>query len=82
MAQFYSACDVTLGIGLGEGAGYPLFESTSCGTPVVHGNYGGGPEYLTAESLVEPMASTLASVQSFEPRIGQIAHKPSLVLRQ
>jgi glycosyltransferase involved in cell wall biosynthesis len=56
LSWFYSACNVTLGIGLGEGAGYPLFESTACGTPVVHGNYGGGPEYLTAESLVEPVA--------------------------
>jgi glycosyltransferase involved in cell wall biosynthesis len=45
MAGYYSACDVTLGIGLGEGFGYPLAESLACGTPVVHGNYGGG-EYV------------------------------------
>jgi glycosyltransferase involved in cell wall biosynthesis len=64
MARFYSACDVTLGIGLGEGAGYPLFESTSCGAPVVHGNYGGGPEYLTSDSLVEPVAWRFEGIYS------------------
>ena len=48
MSYCYSACDVTLGIGLGEGFGYPIFESLACGTPVVHGGYGGAHEHLKA----------------------------------
>ena len=46
MSWLYSACDVTLGIGLGEGFGFPIFESLACGVPVVHGNYGGAAEHL------------------------------------
>ena len=46
MSKLYSACDVTLGIGLGEGFGYPIFESLACGTPCLHGNYGGAAEHL------------------------------------
>jgi glycosyltransferase involved in cell wall biosynthesis len=56
MNWFYSACDVTLGIGLGEGFGYPLAESIASGTPVVHGNYAGGTEFLAWPSLVNPVA--------------------------
>ena len=36
MAEAYSACDLTLGIGP-EGFGFPLVESQFCGTPVVTG---------------------------------------------
>ena len=54
MADAYSACDVTLGIGP-EGFGYPIFESLACGTPCIHGNYGGAPEHLPPEYLVEPI---------------------------
>ena len=56
MAQAYSACDVTLGIGLGEGFGYPLAESLACGTPVVHGDYGGGAEIVPPEMRIAPIA--------------------------
>lgn len=56
LALAYSACDVTLGIGSGEGWGYPLSESLACGTPVVHGNYAGGAEFVPKAGLVEPMA--------------------------
>jgi glycosyltransferase involved in cell wall biosynthesis len=56
MAKAYSACDVTLGPGLGEGMGFPLFESISCKTPCIHGNYGGAPEWMPPEFLVEPIA--------------------------
>lgn len=53
MAQFYSACDVTLGIGLGEGFGFPTYESLACGTPVVAGDYCGS-EWLPSSVLVSP----------------------------
>ena len=56
MAQLYSACDATLGIGLGEGWGFPLAESLACGTPVIHGNYGGGTDFIPKQLLVEPIA--------------------------
>jgi len=56
MAKLYSACDITLAPGRGEGFGYPIFESLACGTPVVHGNYGGAPEYLEKDNLVTPAA--------------------------
>lgn len=52
MATFYSSCDVTLGIGLGEGWGMPLAESLACGTPVVHGDYAGGAEFVPKRNLV------------------------------
>jgi glycosyltransferase involved in cell wall biosynthesis len=56
MAQAYSACDLTLGIGAGEGFGYPLAESMFCGTPVIHGNYAGGIDFLPPELLINPIA--------------------------
>jgi glycosyltransferase involved in cell wall biosynthesis len=55
MAKLYSACDVTLGIGLGEGFGYPIAESLACGVPCVHGAYGGA-EYVPEEFQMEPSA--------------------------
>ena len=54
MAWLYSACDVTLGIGLGEGFGYPIFESLACGTPCIHGNYGGAAEHMPESMSVAP----------------------------
>ena len=62
MARLYSACDVTLGIGLGEGFGYPIFESLACGTPCIHGNYGGAPEQLPAALLVPTWAARYEGV--------------------
>lgn len=56
MAFMYSACDITLGIGAGEGWGLPIFESIACGTPCIHGNYAGAPEYMPLAMLVEPIA--------------------------
>lgn len=55
MPWFYSACDVTIGIGSGEGFGYPIVESIACGTPVIHGDYAGGAEFVPKEFLV-PMS--------------------------
>lgn len=51
-AQIYSGCDVTLGIGSGEGFGYPIFESLACGTPCVTGRYGGHVEFMEPSMLV------------------------------
>jgi glycosyltransferase involved in cell wall biosynthesis len=42
LAARYSSSTATLAPGLGEGFGYPIVESLSCGTPVVHGHYAGG----------------------------------------
>lgn len=58
MAEAFSACDVTLGIGAGEGFGYPIFESLFCGTPCIHGDYGGAPQWMRHDSklLVKPIA--------------------------
>lgn len=59
MAWAYSACDLTLGIGIAEGFGYPIFESLACGTPCIHGNDGGAPEHMPSWMLVEPLATRL-----------------------
>jgi glycosyltransferase involved in cell wall biosynthesis len=56
MAWGYSACDVTLGIGRGEGFGLPLAESLACGTPVIHGAYGGAFDWMPKPFLVHPCA--------------------------
>jgi glycosyltransferase involved in cell wall biosynthesis len=59
MAQAYTACDLTLGIGAGEGFGYPIAESLFCGTPVIHGKYAGAVDYLFDDLLVNPIAFRL-----------------------
>jgi glycosyltransferase involved in cell wall biosynthesis len=54
LARCYSCMDVTLGIGSGEGWGFPLAESLACGVPVIHGGYGGGAEFCPF--IVPPVA--------------------------
>lgn len=54
MAYCYSAFDVTFGIGAGEGLGYPIFESLACGTPCIHGDYGGAAEHMPFVMRVTP----------------------------
>lgn len=49
LVQLYSRCWVTFAPGLGEGFGYPIVESLACGTPVVHGTFGGGRELIPVE---------------------------------
>jgi glycosyltransferase involved in cell wall biosynthesis len=46
LALLYQTCDVTIAPGLGEGFGYPIVESLAAGTPVVHGDFGGGVELI------------------------------------
>lgn len=55
LAKFYSSCDLTLSIGLGEGFGYPTYEALACGTPVVAGDYCGS-EWLPDDMKVPPIA--------------------------
>jgi glycosyltransferase involved in cell wall biosynthesis len=52
MAQSYSAMDITLGIGRGEGFGYPIFESIFCGTPCFSGFYGAQSEWMDDPHLI------------------------------
>lgn len=73
MSYYYSACDLTLAPGLGEGFGYPIVESLACGTPVIHGDYGGGAELLQVQNCrVPPRAFRLETINNclrpvFEP---------------
>jgi glycosyltransferase involved in cell wall biosynthesis len=46
LANLYSQCLVTVGMGRGEGFGYPGVESLACGTPYVAVDYAGGAELI------------------------------------
>jgi glycosyltransferase involved in cell wall biosynthesis len=46
MSWCYNAMELTLGIGRGEGFGYPIFESLFCATPCFAYNYGAHVEYM------------------------------------
>jgi glycosyltransferase involved in cell wall biosynthesis len=58
LASRYRECTLTLHPGLGEGWGFPIFESLACDVPAIHGNYGGGASAMAscglAHLLVEP----------------------------
>jgi len=54
MSLLYSACDVTLAIGRGEGFGYSAYESIACGTPTVAADYCGS-EWLPPSMKVKPI---------------------------
>lgn len=67
LAARYAASTVTIAPGLGEGFGYPIVESLACGTPVVHGKYGGGVDLIPCpEWLVEPSAWRLESCYALQ----------------
>lgn len=55
MAEAYNACNVVLGIALGEGWGLVHSDSLACGVPVIHGNYAGATDYMPKEMLVDPL---------------------------
>ena len=54
MSLLYSACDVVLAIGRGEGFGYSTYEALASGTPVVAGDYCGA-EWLSPSMKVKPI---------------------------
>lgn len=61
LACAYSLCHVTLAVGAGEGFGYPIVESLACGTPVIHGDFAGGAELISAPQWkVKPVAYRVA----------------------
>lgn len=67
LAARYALSTVTLAPGLGEGFGYPIVESLACGTPVVHGNYGGGVDLMPNQAwLIEPVAFRLESCYALQ----------------
>jgi glycosyltransferase involved in cell wall biosynthesis len=55
MAQMYSACDVTLGVG-SEGFGFPIMESLACGVPSIVGSYGGQSDFVPPGMQVDPIS--------------------------
>lgn len=69
LANLYSACVVTLGIGLGEGFGYPLVESLACGRPVVHCDYAGGAELV-------PVPAWRVRARAFHVESAYALHRP------
>ena len=54
MSLLYSACDVVLAIGRGEGFGFSAYESLASGTPIVAGNYCGS-EWTPPSMKVMPI---------------------------
>jgi glycosyltransferase involved in cell wall biosynthesis len=57
LSYYYSAADLTILPSLGEGFGFPIVESLACGTPCIHGDYGGGAELIPNTSwLVHPQS--------------------------
>lgn len=57
LAACYALCGVTFAPGLGEGFGYPIVESLACGSPCVHGDYGGGAELVPLNAWRVPSKS-------------------------
>jgi glycosyltransferase involved in cell wall biosynthesis len=54
MAHSYSAMDITLGIGRGEGFSYANFESIFCGTPCFAYAYGAHTNWMDESHLIPP----------------------------
>lgn len=73
MAEAYSACDLTLGIGP-EGWGFPLAESQACGTPVVTGSYAGGSDIVPKAMQVDPIAFRYEGIYSSTRPVFNAAH--------
>jgi glycosyltransferase involved in cell wall biosynthesis len=56
LAQLYSACACTILPSAGEGFGFPIAESMSCGTPCIVTDYAGGAELVPIPFRVRPAA--------------------------
>jgi glycosyltransferase involved in cell wall biosynthesis len=56
MAYWYAVCDVTLGIGSGEGWGLPIAESLAMGVPCITGDYAGAVDFTPKQFRVQPKA--------------------------
>jgi glycosyltransferase involved in cell wall biosynthesis len=65
MAEAYSACDLTFGIGA-EGWGFPSGESLACSTPVITGSYGGAADFVPKEMQVVPRELEIRGIYSSE----------------
>jgi glycosyltransferase involved in cell wall biosynthesis len=56
LSYYYSAADLTI-LPSHEGFGLTIVESLACGTPCIHGDYGGGAELIPNSSwLVRPQS--------------------------
>lgn len=56
LSQYYSTCSATILPTGGEGFGYPIAESMSCGTPCITTDYAAGQEIVDAFYRVRPVA--------------------------
>lgn len=54
LRERYRLCDLTIGVGRGEGFGYPAVESMASGIPHLAVDYAGGAELLPPEWRVAP----------------------------
>ncbi len=82
LAARYSQSHCTVAPGLGEGFGYPIVESLACGTPVVHGNYGGGVELVPAARwLFQPVAWRLESIYALQRPVYHPTDVATAILR-
>ncbi len=72
MAVGYSACDLTLGIGRGEGFGYCVAESLFCGTPCFSYMYGAQEDYLPSMQLIPSFTSRIEGPLNLLRPIGNV----------
>ena len=82
LALLYRTCDVTIAPGLGEGFGYPIVESLAAGTPVVHGDFGGGRELVPKREWRFPVrAMRLESVYALRRPVFQAEDVANAIAR-
>lgn len=75
LAEFYSAMDVLLAPGFGEGFGVPTVEAQACGTRVIGSSWAATPDLLSADCfMVEGQLTWDAGQNSFwqVPMIGSV----------
>lgn len=79
MADLYRSFDVILGVTGGEGAGMPLLEAASCGTPAIWGDWTAMPEYAksgwnVSKDEAQPQLN-MGRVKWWTPSIDAIADR-------